>query len=163
MSTDSYEGYKEECEFQYSVKGDPLRRKENRDCSVVALAIAAKLPYHHAHGLWERAGREPRRGVMGCMIQKLFYNPAFRPADREFALVPDCCRIRFSTLTERLLLRPGRYYLRIRGHALPLVVLESGVERIVCLDGVVKPGTIVKATYLCIRTDGVDGSEKGAR
>ena len=35
---------------------------ENRDCTVVAIAVAADLPYAEAHSVLEQAGRKRRRG-----------------------------------------------------------------------------------------------------
>lgn len=89
---------------------------ESRDCSVRATAVALDIPYHIAHAMFEREGREPqRRTKLGVSDRVLKGYRSHRYTRKR------------PTLARFIREHPeGRYIVRIRGHM--FAVIDGGVH-----------------------------------
>lgn len=90
-------------------------KPERRNCTVIALAASAGIPYDIAHRIAEQAGRQKNRGFVSSKLLK-YYNKhvgktAFRKSKRSPITVQKFCK-RYPT---------GRYFVRKRGHAFAIV------------------------------------------
>ena len=86
-----------------------------RNCTVVALAATAGLPYDVAHSIAEAAGRKRNKGFNSAKLLKYFNKKQgttqFRKIKRSTITVQKFCK-NYPT---------GRYYVRKRGHAYAIV------------------------------------------
>lgn len=86
-----------------------------RNCTVVALAATAGLPYDVAHSIAEAAGRKKNRGFNSAKLLKYFNkkrgSTQFKKVKRSTITVQKFCK-NYPT---------GRYYVRKRGHAYAVV------------------------------------------
>lgn len=102
-------------------KADPYSVVDNyntlhkRNCTVVALAATAGLPYDIAHSIAEAAGRKKNRGFNSAKLLKFFNkkqgSTQFKKVKRSTITVQKFCK-NYST---------GRYFVRKRGHAYAVV------------------------------------------
>ena len=102
-------------------KADPYSVVDNyntlhkRNCTVVALAATAGLPYDVAHSIAEAAGRKKNRGFNSAKLLKFFNkkqgSTQFKKVKRSTITVQKFCK-NYSV---------GRYYVRKRGHAYAVV------------------------------------------
>jgi hypothetical protein len=85
---------------------------ETRDCAVRAIAIAASIPYAHAHALLKAEGRKDRHGTKLLMSEKALIKTNAMVEGLHF----------IGTLSQLIQIYPrGRYYVTVRHHALALV------------------------------------------
>ena len=100
-----------------AVEQESNRRREDRDCAVRAVAIAADYEYDDVHYVFGRCGRVSRRGTQWHTTEKAIRMLRFKLVD-----VTD----QFDSRTVRSLENEarwikGRFLVKVRGHVLPLV------------------------------------------
>lgn len=126
--------------------------EERNDCVVVALSVAAQIPYDQSHTLCARVGRRPRDGMRTHdALRELCASGRYR-----MKLVPALMRKRRETFLRdhQQILAPFRddpnllgFVGRIRGHA-----FSVSLDGHVCSFGERRRGTIVThfwAIYRC--------------
>lgn len=57
---------------------DSYAYKEDKDCTVMAVAVACDVPYSKAHKAMSEAGRKPRRGAKRDVTQKAIESLGFK-------------------------------------------------------------------------------------
>lgn len=124
--------------LRYISLPDELERfdfNERGDCTVVAIAQAAELPYREAHALLAQAGRRPKKGFtlrnwLACQCTKAnTTGTPFRLGKYSVHAVPLPTEYRdggypIHSITLARFLRDfpkGRFILRKRGHAFAVV------------------------------------------
>lgn len=94
---------------------DNYNTKHKRNCTVVALAAAAGLPYDEAHNIAEKAGRLANKGFRSAKLLKyfnsLYEQSQFRKIKRTSITVQKFCQ-KYPQ---------GRYYVRKKKHAYAII------------------------------------------
>lgn len=89
--------------------------KHRRNCTVIALAYSANIPYDEAFELAKQAGRKDNKGFNSkkliAFANKKLGRSCFRKAKRSTITVQKFCK-KYPT---------GRYYVRKRGHAYAII------------------------------------------
>lgn len=94
---------------------DNYNSSHKKNCTVVALAAAASLPYDIAHSIAEAAGRKKNKGFQSEKLLKYFNkkrgSTQFKKVKRSTITVQKFCK-NYPT---------GHYYVRKRGHAYAVI------------------------------------------
>ena len=105
----------------YEIFGSSRRQHhENNDCTVIALAAAAKIPYHAAHAMFKKfCSRRPNNGVAWNFVGRLDKILPINMEPMEFK-----CRGKQHNITLNQFCKrypKGRFYVLVAGHALAIV------------------------------------------
>jgi hypothetical protein len=88
---------------------------DKKNCTVIALAITADIPYDKAHRIAKDAGRQDNRGFRSEKLIK-YYNTKFgRNQFRKVKRKPITVQKFIKTHPQ------GRYYVRRKGHAYAII------------------------------------------
>lgn len=96
--------------------GGRAETRERSDCTVRALAIAAKISYSAAHDLCSKYGRK-----FGKRFKNVLFIPAVPKMFEELGLI--CCLVRRTGSLSKFIrdFPTGIYYVRVSGHVFSII------------------------------------------
>jgi len=99
--------------------------KEERDCTIRALAASAGIPYEYAHKIGREAGRKNKKGFHPEKLLKY--------AKREYGITYKKKRYKNVTIQRFIKENPsGRYYVATNNHAFAIIngrIYDTGLNR----------------------------------